>query len=53
MQYFFDPFWFNLILSLASLWPLARGGPPYRDNWFEVRARAAEVPGYRALRLVR
>ncbi len=38
---------------LASLWQLARGGHPYRDNWFEVRARAAEVPGYRTLRLVR
>lgn len=38
---------------LASLWQLARGRHPYRDNWFEVRARAAEVPGYRTLRLVR
>jgi hypothetical protein len=24
VQYFLDPFWFNLILSLASLWPLWR-----------------------------
>jgi hypothetical protein len=38
---------------LASLWQLSRGGHPYRDNWFEVRARAAEIPGYRTLRLVR
>ena len=24
MQYFLDPFWFNLALSLAVLWPLWR-----------------------------
>lgn len=24
---------------LASLWQLLRGGRPYLDNWFEVRAR--------------
>lgn len=41
------------LYGLASLWQLARGGHPRRDNWFEVRARAAEVPGYRTLRLVR
>jgi hypothetical protein len=41
------------LYGLASLWQLARGGHPYHDNWFEVRARAAEVPGYRTLRLVR
>ena len=41
------------LYALASLWQLARGGHPYRDNWFEVRARAAEIPGYRTLRLVR
>ena len=46
------PFFLPLY-ALASLWQLARGGHPYRDNWFEVRARAAEVPGDRALRLVR
>ncbi len=38
---------------LASLWELVRGNHPYLDNWFEVRARAAEVPGSRSLRLVR
>jgi len=41
------------LYGLASLWELARGRHPYHDNWFEVRARAAEVPGYRTLRLVR
>jgi len=41
------------LYGLASLWELARGNHPYHDNWFEVRARAAEVPGYRTLRLVR
>ncbi|QRO00267.1 hypothetical protein JRI60_15190 [Archangium violaceum] len=41
------------LYGLASLWQFARGRHPYRDNWFEVQARAAEVPGYRALRLVR
>ncbi|WP_146209917.1 hypothetical protein [Vitiosangium sp. GDMCC 1.1324] len=41
------------LYGLASLWQLARGRHPYRDNWFEVRARAAEVPGTRTLRLVR
>ncbi|MGZ3460475.1 MAG: hypothetical protein ACXU86_18455 [Archangium sp.] len=41
------------LYGLASLWQLARGRHPYHDNWFEVRARAAEVPGYRALRLIR
>jgi len=24
VQYFLDPFWFNLALSLAALWPLWR-----------------------------
>ncbi|WNG45512.1 hypothetical protein F0U60_16455 [Archangium minus] len=41
------------LYGLASLWQLSRGRHPYHDNWFEVRARAAEVPGYRTLRLVR
>jgi hypothetical protein len=41
------------LYGLAALWELAHGRDPYRDNWFEVRARAAEVPGYRTLRLVR
>ncbi|HZH17539.1 MAG TPA: hypothetical protein VE057_24510 [Archangium sp.] len=41
------------LYTLASLWQLTRGGHPYRDNWFEVQARAAEIPGYRTLRLVR
>ncbi|HYO51522.1 hypothetical protein [Archangium sp.] len=41
------------LYGLASLWQLAHGRDPYRDNWFEVRARAAEGLGYRALRLVR
>jgi len=44
---------FPPLYGLAALWQLARGRHPYRDNWFEVRARAAEVPGYRALHLVR
>lgn len=41
------------LYALSSLWQLVRGRHPYHDNWFEVRARAAEVPGYRTLRLVR
>ncbi len=41
------------LYGLSSLWQLVHGRHPYRDNWFEVRARAAEVPGCRTLRLVR
>lgn len=28
--------------AASSLWQLARGRHPYRDNWFEVRARGDE-----------
>ncbi len=40
--------WGALLLPaylLASLWQLARGGAPYRDNWFERDARRREREG--------
>lgn len=32
-----------VLYPLAGLWAWARGGHPYRDNWFEREARAAET----------
>jgi hypothetical protein len=31
-----------LAYAASALWQLARGRHPYRDNWFEVQARASE-----------
>ena len=32
-----------VLYPLAGLWVWLRGGHPYRDNWFERDARAAET----------
>jgi hypothetical protein len=32
-----------VLYPLAGLWAWLRGGHPYRDNWFERDARAAEA----------
>jgi hypothetical protein len=39
-----------LAYPLAGLIAWLRGGNPYRDNWFEREARAAEREGYKAAR---